>query len=186
MGKQAMSTGASVQLSISLVVQRFDNGFHIFSTEWGPYELVYLLDGVEYGSINLAYLGATDQWEMNQPINFILSSGIGGNGGTPNGVGFPSNMVINYVNYSQWSAGRPAPVTGLTATCDEQQCSHTSLDGKHNQRHNLRHLCQHHTGALPIRRRPLLLSRLLKLRLSTQACNQHNLLLHGGCGEFWR
>ena len=94
----------------------FDNGFHIFSTEWGPYEMVYLLDGVEYGSINLAYLGATDQWEMNQPINFILSSGIGGNGGTPNGVGFPSNMVINYVNYSQWSAGRPAPVTDLTAT----------------------------------------------------------------------
>jgi fibronectin type 3 domain-containing protein len=94
----------------------FDNGFHVFSTEWGPYEMVYLLDGVQYGAINLAYLGATDQWEMNQPINFILSSGIGGNGGTPNGTGFPSNMVINYVNYSQWSAGAPAPVTGLTAT----------------------------------------------------------------------
>ena len=94
----------------------FDNGFHVFSTEWGPYEMVYLLDGVQYGAINLAYLGATDQWEMNQPINFILSSGVGGNGGTPNGTGFPSNMVINYVNYSQWSAGAPAPVTGLTAT----------------------------------------------------------------------
>jgi len=94
----------------------FDNGFHVFSTEWGPYEMAYLLDGVQYGAVNLAYLGATDQWEMNQPINFILSSGVGGNGGTPNGTGFPSNMVINYVNYSQWSAGAPAPVTGLTAT----------------------------------------------------------------------
>ncbi len=94
----------------------FDNGFHVFSTEWGPYELVYLLDGVQYGAVNLAYLGATDQWEMNQPINFILSSGVGGNGGTPNGTGFPSNMVINYVNYSQWSAGAPAPATGLSAT----------------------------------------------------------------------
>jgi hypothetical protein len=94
----------------------FDNGFHVFSTEWGPYEMVYLLDGVQYGAINLAYLGATDQWEMNQPINVILSSGVGGNGGTPNGTGFPSNMVINYVNYSQWSAGAPAPATSLTAT----------------------------------------------------------------------
>ncbi len=94
----------------------FDNGFHIFSTEWGPYEMVYLLDGVQYGAVNLSYLGATDQWEMNQPINFILSSGIGGNGGTPNGTGFPSSMVINYVNYSQLTAGAPAPVTGLTAT----------------------------------------------------------------------
>ena len=94
----------------------FDNGFHVFSTEWGPYGMVYLLDGVQYGAVNLAYLGATDQWEMNQPLNFILSSGIGGNGGTPNGTGFPSNMVVNYVNYSRWSAGTPAPVTGLTAT----------------------------------------------------------------------
>jgi trimeric autotransporter adhesin len=94
----------------------FDNGFHIFTTEWAPYQIQYLLDGVEYGSVNLANIGATDQWEMNQPINFILSSGVGGNGGTPNGVGFPSNLVVNYVNYSQWSAGAPAPVTGLTAT----------------------------------------------------------------------
>jgi hypothetical protein len=96
--------------------QTFDNGFHIFTTEWSPYQIQYLLDGVEYGSVNLANIGATDQWEMNQAINFILSSGIGGNGGTPNGLGFPSNLVINYVNYSQWSAGAPAPVTGLTAT----------------------------------------------------------------------
>jgi trimeric autotransporter adhesin len=96
--------------------QTFDNGFHIFTTEWSPYQIQYLLDGVEYGSVNLANIGATDQWEMNQPINFILSSGIGGNGGTPNGVGFPSNLVINYVNYSQWSAGAPAAVTGLTAS----------------------------------------------------------------------
>ncbi len=94
----------------------FDNGFHIFSTEWGPYEMAYLLDGAQYGSITLSYLGATDQWEMNQRINFILSSGIGGNGGTPNGTGFPSNMTINYVNYSQWTAGAPGPVTALTVT----------------------------------------------------------------------
>jgi hypothetical protein len=53
---------------------------------------------------------------MNQAINFILSSGIGGNGGTPTGTGFPSNMVVNYVHYSQWSAGAPAPVTNFKAT----------------------------------------------------------------------
>ena len=94
----------------------FDNGFHIFTTEWMPYQINYLLDGVPYGTVNLANIGATDQWEMTQPINFILSSGIGGNGGTPNGQGFPSNMVVNYVNYSQWSAGAPAPVAALTAT----------------------------------------------------------------------
>ncbi|AXC12579.1 Endo-1,4-beta-xylanase A precursor [Acidisarcina polymorpha] len=93
----------------------FDNGFHVFTTEWSPYTMTYLLDGVQYATYNLANIGATDQWEMNQPINFILSSGIGGNGGTPNGQGFPSNLVVNYVDYSQWAAGAPSPVTGLTA-----------------------------------------------------------------------
>jgi len=29
----------------------FDNGFHIFSTEWAPYQITYLLDGVQYGSV---------------------------------------------------------------------------------------------------------------------------------------
>ncbi|MBB6143455.1 fibronectin type 3 domain-containing protein [Silvibacterium bohemicum] len=94
----------------------FDNGFHIFSTQWEPYQLEYFLDGTAYGTVNLADLGATDQWEMNQPINFILSSGVGGNGGTPTGTGFPSNMLVNYVNYSTWSAGPPSPVSALTAT----------------------------------------------------------------------
>ena len=81
-----------------------------------PYSFTYLLDGVAYASVNLANIGATDQWEFTQPINFILSSGVGGNGGTPNGQGFPSNLVVNYVNYSQLTAGAPGPVTGLTAT----------------------------------------------------------------------
>lgn len=94
----------------------FDNGFHVFATQWAPYHLQYFLDGTQYGDVSLWNIGVTDQWEMNQAINVILSSGVGGNGGTPNGQGFPSNLVINYVNYSQWSAGAPAPVTALTAT----------------------------------------------------------------------
>jgi trimeric autotransporter adhesin len=94
----------------------FDNGFHVFTTQWAPYHLQYFLDGVLYGDVSLANLGVTDQWDMNQPIGLILSSGVGGNGGTPNGTGFPSNMLVDYIHYSQWSDGAPAPVTGLTAT----------------------------------------------------------------------
>jgi hypothetical protein len=106
----------------------FDNGFHIFTTEWSPYELQYFLDGVQYGSVNLADIGVTDQWDMNQPINVILSSGVGGNGGAPNGAGFPSNLVVNYVNYSQWTAGPPSPVTALTATATNSNAVNLSWD----------------------------------------------------------
>ncbi len=94
----------------------FDNGFHVFTTQWAPYHLQYFLDGAQYGDYGLTDIGATDQWEMENPYVFILSSGIGGNGGTPNGQGFPSNMLVDYVHYSKWSAGAPAPVTALKAT----------------------------------------------------------------------
>ncbi len=95
--------------------QSFDNSFHVFAVQWAPYHLQYLLDGQPYGDVYLNSIGATDQWPMEQAIDLILSSGVGGNGGTPNGQGFPSNMTVDYVHYSRLSAGAPVPVTALTA-----------------------------------------------------------------------
>ena len=94
----------------------FDNGFHQFTTQWAPYHLQYFLDGVMYGEIHQYNIGVTDQWSANKPYQLILSSGVGGNGGTPNGTGFPSNLTIQYVHYNTWSAGAPAPVTNLAVT----------------------------------------------------------------------
>src|ERR1039458_423626 len=51
---------------------RSDNGFHVFTTEWMPYQINYLLDGVAYGTVSLANIGYTDQWEMEQPIRFQI------------------------------------------------------------------------------------------------------------------
>lgn len=95
----------------------FDNGFHTFTTEWAPFHFFYYLDGATtpYGDIGLADTPFNDTWELNQPINLILSSGIGGNGGTPGTTGFPSNLTVSSVTYSQWSAGAPGAVSGLTA-----------------------------------------------------------------------
>ena len=94
----------------------FDNGFHEFTLQWAPYHLQYFLDGIMFGEIHQYNIGVTDQWSANKPYQLILSSGVGGNGGTPNGTGFPSNLTIQYVHYNKWSAGAPAPVTNLTAT----------------------------------------------------------------------
>ncbi len=95
----------------------FDNGFHVFTTEWKPYHFFYYLDNsnTSYGDVGLADTPFNDTWELNQPVNLILSSGIGGNGGTPGTTGFPANLTVSYVNYSQWSAGAPAAVTSLAA-----------------------------------------------------------------------
>ena len=51
----------------------FDNGFHVFSTEWGPYEMAYLLDGVQYAS---NWLRAAGHWRDrpmgDEPAGSIL------------------------------------------------------------------------------------------------------------------
>ena len=98
----------------------FDNGFHTFTTQWMPFHFFFYLDGsaTPYGDIDIADTAFNDTWELNQAINPILSTGIGGNGGTPGTTGFPSNMLVNYVHYSKWAAGAPGPVTSLTATAN--------------------------------------------------------------------
>ena len=108
--------------------QTFDNGFHVFTTQWAPFHLQFFLDNssTPYGDIDLADTAFNDTWELNQPINVILSSGIGGNGGTPGTTGFPSNMTVSYVNYSQWSSGAPGPVTSLTATASHSNAVNLS------------------------------------------------------------
>ncbi len=94
----------------------FDNSFHQFTTNWAPYHLQFLLDGAIYADIHQYNLGITDQWSTNKPYQLLLTSGIGGNGGTPGTTGFPSNLTIQYVHYNTWSAGAPAPVTNLAVT----------------------------------------------------------------------
>jgi fibronectin type 3 domain-containing protein len=98
--------------------EQLQQAFHTYTVLWAPYHFEYFLDGVLYGDAQLNDLGSTDVWEMNEPINFILSSGVGGNGGTPNGTGFPANLTFNYVRYYQWAGGAPSAVTGLTAVAN--------------------------------------------------------------------
>jgi hypothetical protein len=98
--------------------ETFSQGFHTYAVQWAPYHIQYFLDGVQYGDVAMANLSAADVWPMNESINFILSSGVGGNGGMPDGIGFPSNLTFDYVHYYQWAAGAPGPVTGLTAVAN--------------------------------------------------------------------
>jgi hypothetical protein len=109
--------GLSVSYSLP-AGQTFDQAFHTYAVQWAPYHIQYFLDGVQYGDVSMADLSAADIWPMNESINFILSSGVGGNGGTPNGIGYPSNLTFDYIHYYQWAAGVPSPVTGLTATAN--------------------------------------------------------------------
>jgi len=94
----------------------FSGGFHVFTVQWKPYHLFYLLDGIPYGDVNLADLGATDQWPLEQAIDLLLSTGAGGqNYAAPVPSTLPSNLTVDYVHYAKWSAGVPGAVSGLTA-----------------------------------------------------------------------
>jgi fibronectin type 3 domain-containing protein len=113
--------GISATMNLPSGEPNFDQTFHTITTLWGPYHVQYFMDGVQYGDVNLANIGATDVWPLmgpsdNYTLNLIISSGIGGNGGTPGTTGFPSNYTFDYVHYSTLAAGVPSPVTGLTAS----------------------------------------------------------------------
>jgi fibronectin type 3 domain-containing protein len=120
-GTQYEYEGVSVGMNLPGGEPNFDQGFHTVTTLWGPYHVQYFMDGVQYGDVNLANLGATDVWPLlgpsdNYTINLIISSGIGGNGGTPGTTGFPSNYTFDYVHYSTLTSGAPSPATGLAAS----------------------------------------------------------------------
>ena len=113
--------GLSVPMDLPAGEPNFDQAFHTITTLWGPYHVQYFMDGVQYGDVNLANLGASDIWPLmgpsdNYTINLIISSGVGGNGGTPGTTGFPADYTFDYVHYSTLTAGVPAAPTALTVS----------------------------------------------------------------------
>jgi len=79
------------------------DSFHIFSLEWTPEKMEFLLDGVVYNHIENEHK-STDEWPFDQPfhlkLNIAIGGGLGGQKGIDDSV-FPQQMVIDYVRVYQ-------------------------------------------------------------------------------------
>jgi len=81
--------------------------FHVYSIEWTPEKIDFMVDGVLYNHV-LKEHRTTQEWPFDQPFYLILNLAIGGNWGGKMGVDdqiFPATMEIDYVRvYEQGKA----------------------------------------------------------------------------------
>jgi beta-glucanase (GH16 family) len=77
--------------------------FHLYSIEWTPEKIDFLLDGVVYNHIENEHK-TTDEWPFDQnfhlKLNIAVGGGLGGKKGIDDSV-FPQQMVVDYVRIYQ-------------------------------------------------------------------------------------
>lgn len=88
--------GGSTKLSTGI----FNDEFHVFSIEWDPGKIVWLLDGEEYHVIDITPAGLE---EFHKPMFFIFNVAVGGIWpGSPDGsTVFPQEMKVDYIRVFQ-------------------------------------------------------------------------------------
>jgi len=77
--------------------------FHVFSIEWTPEKLDFLLDGEVYNHIENEHK-TTAEWPFDQNFHLILNVAVGGTLGGQKGIDdsiFPQRMVVDYVRVYQ-------------------------------------------------------------------------------------
>ncbi len=88
--------GGSTELPFGI----FNDEFHVFSIDWDPQKIVWLLDGVQYHVIDITPPGLD---EFHKPFFFILNVAVGGTWpGNPDvSTVFPQEMKVDYVRVFQ-------------------------------------------------------------------------------------
>lgn len=77
--------------------------FHVFSVDWTPETMDFLLDGVVYNHI-INEQKTTAEWPFDQKFYLIINVAVGGSWGGAKGIDdtvFPEQMVLDYVRVYQ-------------------------------------------------------------------------------------
>jgi beta-glucanase (GH16 family) len=77
--------------------------FHVYSIEWTPEKIDFLLDNIVYLHIENEHK-TTNEWPFDQNFCLKLNNAIGGMWGAQKGIDdniFPQQMVIDYVRVFQ-------------------------------------------------------------------------------------
>ncbi len=87
----------------SIYINKPYDDFHIYSIEWTPEKIDFLLDGVIYNHIENEHK-TTDEWPFDQNFHLKLNIAIGGGWGGQKGIDnsiFPQKMVVDYIRVYQ-------------------------------------------------------------------------------------
>ena len=76
----------------------FADDFHVFALQWDSDHLYFLVDGINYTTLNRAALANQADWVFNHPFNILLNIPLGGWAGAPDSTTvFPQKMYVSYV-----------------------------------------------------------------------------------------
>lgn len=74
--------------------------FHVYSCEWKPDLIIFLVDGKEYFRFQKDSTYGWQQWPYNKPQHLLMNIAIGGNWGGQKGIDdriFPQSMLVDFV-----------------------------------------------------------------------------------------
>lgn len=108
------------------IANNLGSDFHVYSMNWSPFQITFLLDGVAYYTYNPA-VKTPSNWPFNAEQYLLLNIAMGGVAGT-----IPSNfnqatMEIDYVRVYQNTTPDTQAPTNFTATVGEVTSSSIEL-----------------------------------------------------------
>ncbi len=90
----------NTQRSGSKYIENVTSTFHVYSLEWSPFYLRYLIDDEPFFFVYNDSKGDNSKWPFNDPHYIILNLAIGGDWGGVQGIStseFPMRMMVDYV-----------------------------------------------------------------------------------------
>lgn len=100
---QAYNHMRGTQKGKKIFIENPNDEFHVFSIEWTPEKIDFMLDGVVYNHIENEHKTAAE-WPFDQKFYLILNVAVGGGLGGKKGIDdsiFPQKMVVDYVRVFQ-------------------------------------------------------------------------------------
>ena len=93
------SSGATINYQ-SFILNDVANEFHVYSVNWSPNQITFMIDGVGYYTYN-PVIKDSDTWPFDSDQYLILNIAMGGFAGTVDPNFTQSDMVIDYVRVYQ-------------------------------------------------------------------------------------
>jgi len=109
------SSGASVNHGGMLASSDITDNYHIYSMNWSPNQITFLLDGVAYYTYNPSVKNASN-WPFDKEQYVLLNIALGGIAGTIPSTFTNTSMIIDYVRLYQNTTPDTVAPTNFTAT----------------------------------------------------------------------
>ena len=109
------SFGNTVNIGGVVVGDNIDNNYHVYSMNWSPFQITFLLDGVAYYTYN-PEVKTPSNWPFNAEQYLLLNIAMGGVAGTIPSDFTQATMVVDYVRVYQNTTVDNQPPTNFTAT----------------------------------------------------------------------